>query len=366
MRIVHHSSSLSRSAGGLFYSVSGLTKALAAQGHDVLVVGGADELMDSDRGQWIGVETSPYPLNSGRYGFTHRAITTISAFRPDILHVHGIWSAGSIYARLTAARGTPVVVSPRGMLDPWILARKRRVKALHGLLFERPVLRRGYLHALNSSELQSATAYLPGIEQRAFVIPNGVPATEPARRGPERSGVLYLGRLHEKKQTLELARLWADAPQLQNIQLTIAGWGDADYEGRLKHLAESAPNVRFVGSLYDAAKQEALDRAQFFILPSLSEGLPMAVLEAIQHGCIPLITDQCNLPELFKDDIAIRIDSGLGDLVPVVTAAHDLPARILEARSEAARAYSERYLWSSIAAQMSMQYERILREKAQP
>jgi glycosyltransferase involved in cell wall biosynthesis len=361
MRVLHYVASLTRSAGGLHTAVTGLTSALAGVGVDVVVAGTADEFVDDVR-NWRVSQTVPV---SNGYQHVGQFFSVVRRTAPDLIHIQGIWGPISMFG-LAASFRAPVVVSPHGMLDPWILSRRPRLKALHGLLFERPVLRRGYLHALNTSELQSATAYLPGIEQRAFVIPNGVPATEPGRHGPERSGVLYLGRLHEKKQTLELAQLWAGAPQLQNIQLTIAGWGDVDYEGRLKHLAESAPNVRFVGSLYGAAKQEALDRAQFFILPSLSEGLPMAVLEAIQRGCIPLITEQCNLPELFKDDIAIRIDSGLGDLVPVVTAAHDLPADILEARSEAARAYSERYLWSSIAAQMSLQYERILREKAQP
>ena len=359
MKIAHYSTFLSRSAGGLFYSVSGLSKAQADAGLDVVVVGGADEFFEQDKGQWGPVPLMTNDLVLGNYGLSARAMKQLATFQPDLSHVHGIWSAASFDARAFSLVGVPVVVSPRGMLDPWILARRPTVKRVHAALLERPALSRAHIHALNQSEYESVVKYLPRAATRTFVVPNGVEATVGSGH-TERSGVLYIGRLHSKKQVIELARLWRSSDQLQATMLTIAGWGDHDYELELAATVEGAQNVRFVGPLYGEAKSRALSSARFSILPSLSEGLPMAVLEGLQHGAIPIITDQCNLPELFDAGVAFQIKTDLSDLEAVALAATRLSGDGADAMSQSGVAFSQRYLWSTIARRMHTQYESII------
>ena len=48
-------------------------------------------------------------------------------------------------------------------------------------------------------------------------------------------------------------------------------------------------------------------KADAFILPSRSEGLPMAVLEAWSHGLPVLMTKECNLPEGFSAAAALPL-----------------------------------------------------------
>lgn len=358
MRIVHYSTSLSRSAGGLYYSVSGVAKAQAQLGAEVVVVGGADEHFERDRSAWGDVAVRPFPFRFGRYGLDPSVATALKKLAPDILHVQGIWSAASAYGSLAVSQGVPVVVSPRGMLDPWILSRKPAVKRVHSALFERPMLKRAYVHALNDSERDSVAAFMPEVAERTFVLPNGVDEIAPGAETSNRSGTLYLSRVHPKKQTLELIRAWSALPE--TARLTIAGWGDVDYEQQVAQAAAATRNVNFVGSLYGDAKARAFEAARFFILPSLSEGLPMAVLEALQHGCVPIVTDACNLPELFRDDVAIRMQPDFTDFPAVMTRALAMSQPEFAARSAAARDYSRRYLWSEIARAMLAQYEAIL------
>lgn len=362
MKVAHYSTFLSRSAGGLFYSVSGLTKAQAEAGLDVVVVGGADRHFEHDKPQWAHVPLRPHALERGGYGLSGGAIKEIAKSKPDLIHVHGIWTAASFYARAFSAVGVPVVMSPRGMLDPWILARRPTVKRIHAALLERPALRKAHVHALNKSEYDSVLSYMPHTAGRTFVIPNGIGEAMDEQE-TDRNGVLYIGRLHPKKQVIELARLWRTSTQLQGIMLTIVGWGDAAYEKELSSTVQGAANVRFVGPLYGEAKDSALSSAQLFILPSLSEGLPMAVLEALQHGVVPIITDQCNLPELFDAKVALRIETNLGDAEDVVSTAIQLGESELGALSKAGREFSRRYLWSTVAQQMQAQYESILEQR---
>lgn len=360
MKVMHYSASLSRSAGGLHFSVSGLSKALAERGVDVRVVGGADEHFAADSHIWGTVSLHPHPLRWGRYALDPHVLSQIRRHKPDLLHIQGIWSAASIYGRIAALMNIPIVVSPRGMLDPWILARRPVMKAVHAALFERPMLRRAHLHALNDTEESAAAAFMPSLRGRIFVVPNGIPPADTPASEPQRQGALYIGRLHPKKQVQELAMHWRGCPSLAGQQLIIAGWGERAYEEQVRAVADAAPNVNFVGPLYGEAKMAALRKARFFILPSLSEGLPMAVLEAIQYGCIPVITDACNLPKLFRDGIALRIAADFGDFASVMTAALAMPETEMRRLSAAGRSHARRYLWSTVAARMQAHYERIL------
>jgi glycosyltransferase involved in cell wall biosynthesis len=360
MKVAHYSTFLSRSAGGLLYAVSGLCKAQVTAGANVVVVGGYDEYFPQDREQWGDVPIHSHSLALGSYGFSTAAFAKLAKAKADLIHVHGIWSASSLYARVFSRVGVPVVVSPHGMLDPWILSRRAWVKNIHGAMLERPTLRRAHIHALSQSERESVGAYMSEARKRIFVIPNGTDAIADSEGAVQRSGVLYLGRLHAKKQVVELARLWAKSQRLQGTTLTVAGWGERPYEAELAAAVAGADNVKFVGALTGEPKARALRSARFFILPSLSEGMPMAVLEALQYGVIPIITDHCNMPELFAAKLALRIESDLTDLDPIVGAVIRSPADELDAMSAAGRQFSRRYLWSTTAEQMLTQYEEIL------
>jgi len=357
MRVTFYSTSITRSAGGIFTAVQGLASALAALGVEVDVVGGADQYFDEDKHAWKGVNLHSHPLNS-KYGWSSAAIRLIEATRPDLLHVHGIWTAASIYGTVRALQGKRVVVSPHGMLDPWILSRKRAVKRLHAALLERPMLKRAYIHALNKGERSAIGNFQPGAEKRTFVIPNGIPPVDHVKTGGKREGALFVGRLHEKKQPSGLIKAWRASPALASVHLTIAGWGNPAYEREVRAQAQEASNVTFVGPVFGKSKEAALRKARFFILPSLSEGLPMAVLEALQHGAIPIITDECNLPELFAEKLALRIEANFSDFTDVVSSAFNrTDADELSARG---MKYAERYHWTNIANSMLLAYRSVL------
>lgn len=362
MKILFYSASLSHSAGGLYNSVSGLAKALKAAGIDIRVAGGADEFFEQGKSIWGDVPIYPYDQPAVTYGLRLKGLTDLREIRPDIVHIHGIWAATSIYGRAATLLGIPTVVSPRGMLDPWILARRPLIKRVHASLFERPMLRRAFLHALNEAESSASAAFMPSLADRIFVVPNGIPeAVLPQGQMPKR-GALFLGRLHSKKQTLELIRAWENLGANAE-RLTVAGWGDENYQAAVTAAAAGATHVEFVGPVHGESKSAALRRAQFFILPSLSEGLPMAVLEALQHGCIPIITDACNLPELFRDGIALRLEADFSNFSEVMNGAIAMPDSEKRQRSIAAAQYAGHYLWPNLAQRMIEQYERILKAK---
>ena len=66
-------------------------------------------------------------------------------------------------------------------------------------------------------------------------------------------------------------------------------------------------SVVFLGPQFGAEKSECYRACDAFILPSLSEGLPMTVLEAWSYAKPVLMTAECNLPEGFAAGAAVRI-----------------------------------------------------------
>jgi poly(glycerol-phosphate) alpha-glucosyltransferase len=358
MRIVHYSTRLGRSAGGLYHSVSGLARAMAGLGAEVVVAGGCEIGFAEERQVWDKLPLLTHPLGRGRYGFSLAMQAEIARLKPDILHIHGIWSAGSIHGRLAPNR-TKVIVSPRGMLDPWILARRPWLKRPHAALFERPMLGRAHLHALTEHEAAAALHYMPALAGRVFTEPNGVePPTATAVK--ERRGALYLGRLHEKKQVLPLMDAWER--HAKHTLLTIAGWGDPAYEAEVAARCKNRKRVRFVGALAGEDKVRALSSASFFILPSLSEGLPMAALEAISHGCVPILTEACHLPKLYAEEVALRMEMDFSDFPPIIAQMEAMSEDERTLRSARARQAARPFFWPGIARSMLDHYARILEE----
>ncbi|MFN3687623.1 glycosyltransferase family 4 protein [Salinarimonas sp.] len=118
--------------------------------------------------------------------------------------------------------------------------------------------------------------------ERVAIVPNYVDtdlfAPDPSRaRAPRR--ILFVGRLEPQKNLPALVR----AAAIADAELEIVG------EGLLRAsietlAAEVGARVRFLGALPNAALPERLREASLFVLPSLYEGHPKTLLEAMSAG----------------------------------------------------------------------------------
>jgi glycosyltransferase involved in cell wall biosynthesis len=202
--------------------------------------------------------------------------------------------------------GRPYLISPHGMLDPWITARGRWKKALARAGYERASWRAAdTLHALTVDEAQDIER--ESRRSEIVVIPNPGPAVSAQRAAGRTLHVAYIGRIHPKKNLAALVAGWRQAALPDGCRLTIAGWGEPQDVADLRRtIGPSSENIHFAGPIYGAAKQALLRDARFTILPSLSEGLPMAVLEGWAAGTPAIMTQACHLPEGFTSGAALR------------------------------------------------------------
>ena len=317
MRVGFLVSSVSRKAGGLFQSVRGLAKAMASTNANVRVFGIRDEQSAVDLQEWRPLSVQTFRPQLRAWGYSNQLVPAMLDADLDILSVHGLWKYCSVGShRWHRKTDRPYVVHPHGMLEPWALRNAMWKKRAAALLYENQHLREAAcLRALSEAEAESIRSY--GLRNPICVIPNGVDLPDLKESSTARSQsdirktLLYLGRLHPKKNISNLIRAWNETFNSQRGNgdrwvLAIAGWDQGGYESELKRIAIGT-SVVFLGPQFGADKSECYHACDAFILPSLSEGLPMTVLEAWSYAKPVLMTPECNLPEGFQANAALRI-----------------------------------------------------------
>jgi len=378
-------SGITRSAGGIFYAVSSLCKALVRQDVSVSVIGWGKTELQEDLEAWGDVPISSYkgygPLRSS---LAIRRLLINSAV--DLVHQHGIWLDDQ-WAALQWQKNTgrPVVISPHGMLDPWAVRHSVWKKKLVGWLFANESLRKSAcIHALCQSEAEAVRAY--GLKNPIAVVPNGVVLPDFDRstcnfqRPSRRRRLLFLGRIHPKKGLKELIEAWSMAlgPWATEWELIIAGWDDGGHLDGLKKQAtslgihwsvdelvsgpcQSFSVLHFLGPRFGEEKDALLRSVDAFILPSFSEGLPMSVLEAWSYGLPVIMTPQCNIPLGFDLGAAIQIapdKSSIAEGLRQFLAVSEDERKAMGQRGR--RMVEEQFTWEKVAEDMCHVYKWVL------
>ena len=320
MRLAILLPSVSRDGGGVSEAGRLHCHALADKA-DVVVHAINDPHAKDDIAAWPNVPIRLHRVfGTRKYAFAPTMLFSLLKDRPDVVHVHGVWQfhclAVFIWHLLT---GKPYVVTPHGMLEPWIRARSPGLKKLVSRLYQDRFLRRcAAFQILTGKEQENVQEYLSG--QTAAIIPNYVPPAQPSAERPQwwdarfegRDIYLFLGRIHEKKGCLELLTAWQLACErsagfMRKSVLVFGGWIDGlrGFETAVDAAASSGGDVIYAGPQYGAEKHATLASASFFLLPSKSEGLPMTVLEAWAYRIPVLMSRECNLPEGFDKRAAV-------------------------------------------------------------
>lgn len=297
MKTVHLTGSISRLAGGPYNSVRHLCKGLCVEGVDSGVISLHDKYSDGDAESWAPVEPRLFDAwVPSSYGYTPEISNALRENSADLVHAHGLWMYMSLAAFLNRlSNGTPYVLSPRGMLEPWARQHHKRRKDIVWTLWEkRAIAGAAVLHATAESEAESIRQ--AGAMNPIAMIPNGIelPKTrgtiESASSRPRRA--LYLSRMHPIKGLPLLLEAWG-ALRPKEWVLRIAGYGDPAYESevrqKVRDLGLSEREVEFVGRVDGEDKWATYYASDLFILPSYSENFGIAVGEAMACG-LPVIT----------------------------------------------------------------------------
>lgn len=285
---------IGQGSGGVEKAVEELSTRLVLRGHDVTVFC-RTRYNPSRANEYKGVRLVNLPAIYTKHleAITHSFLAASWATRHfDVVHVHAVGPAlTSLIPRFGRRKVVATVHAMDWRREKWgpfaravlALGARAAVAFPHRTI----VVSRG-LQNYFREQLRTETVF----------IPNGV--TPDARRPIDRlrrfgvqgnDYLLFLGRLVPEKG----CHLLISAFRQTNLSCRLLVAGDTshtdEYLAALRRAAQGDNRIIFTGPLFGEDKEEAYSNALGLVFPSLLEGMPIVLLEAMVLGCPVLCSD---------------------------------------------------------------------------
>ncbi len=324
MKILHILSQKPEATGSGIY-ITAMIKNAAAHGHENHLIAGVPrdfkpdpEILGTESYSFVRFEGGdlpfeipgmsdimPYPsrrfrdltgeeLLLYRKVFRDRIRESVEVFRPDIIHSHHLWIVTALTRREFPR--IPVVSTSHGS----DIRQFRNCRDLRGPVEEECGKLQRVMALSGAQKEEIASLYgIPGerisvtgagFSTRLFT-PGKKPVTPPVK-------IVYGGKLSNAKG---LPWMMKALSRLRDIpwELDMIGSGRGDEKRGIITLGEElGKSIRFRGLLPQRELAEIMKASHIFILPSLFEGLPLVVLEALAAGCRVVVTKLPGVREL--------------------------------------------------------------------
>jgi glycosyltransferase involved in cell wall biosynthesis len=364
--------------------VSGLAEELVRMGHEVTVVTSnldltssldvdcdGDRLIDGVRVRYFRVKpVLPFMSQTG-----------ITVFGPEF----NVWLCreGELFdvfdsqiafcwgnracSRFATRQRSVYLYHQRANLDPVRLSRGWLKKYAYITLIEWQVMRRAdALIAL--TEHEAASFRRLGLSNRIEVVPNGIDPNF-GRNGGDLTGslvreclrklgddlvFLFMGRIHTTKGCdLFVEAFCQCAEYVPGIQAVLTGPDEQGLVDSLRARVSAAgleKRFHYLGAVQGSDKISVLRRCDCFVLPTLSEGMSMAILEALVCGSPVLTTPGAYFDEITRVGAGEVVERSTEALVSGMIRICQRGRSGLRAMGEKGRQFVlENYCWANVA-----------------
>jgi len=285
--------------GGTEIATYDLAEHLARRGHEIHIITSLDkgQLKESyERGFYIHRVFKPKIKNIGILIFWINALKILQEIDADIVHAQSLGNAipAVIYKKI---KKIPYTVWGQGLdvnMPGWFI--KKTAKTC---LANADAIIALSDNMKNTMQLMS--------DREVVVIPNGIDLTKydegQRKQRTHRKTIIYVGRLHAVKGVQYLLEaMSAVHRKVPQAELVIVG--DGNERAALETLTDQLgirECVKFVGMVPHEQVTDWMYNADIFVLPSISEGFPLVVLEAMACGLPVVATRVGVLPEIIED-----------------------------------------------------------------
>lgn len=358
MKVVHFIAGIDKKEGGTSEYMRLLGSELKNHIEIIVATGKSDNPIDIKGVRVKFFETSVFRWFSMLKEFR----TFLLAEKPDIVHINGVWSPQNWgFQKKAQELGIEVILSPHGMLEPWIMAQNSWKKKLGLFLYQRKAVQRAkFLHT--TAEMEALNIQYLGFKTPIHIIPNGIDLNDikGMKKQYGTKKMVFLSRIHPKKGVELLLEAWRNS-NTDGWLLEIAGNGDHNYISSLSQSAQDLKNVNFVGAKYGQEKWDFLKSGDVMILPTHSENFGIVVAEALAIG-VPVVTTQGTpWEDLEIHECGWWIDLSVLNLEKMIAKIINTPAGELESMGKKGRRLvTEKYEIRSVACKMKELYKKTL------
>lgn len=361
--IVHYIPSIERSSGG----VGGYLQVLS---HDlgkhvelhVVTHHSADEL-EIENAQIHYIDGRLSHLFQARRQFR----SLLEAVKPDVVHVNSCWEVLCSYTVFWAkGMGYPVVITPHGMLEPWVIQRNYLKKKLPALcLYQKRSLRMADA-LIATAESEKENLLKLGYNRHVDVVQTGivVDGIRMKQDWQRHKTIMFLALLRPNKGADLLVKAVSELKtELKGYHVIIAGSGDPVYVNTLKRLVSDLgleEMVMFTGAIYGEDKWSLYRETDIFVLPTLNENFGIVVAEALACGTPVITTKGAPWRDLVERNCGWWIGRDVESLVAAMRSFLSLNEEELESMGRNGRMLvEEKYSSKRMAEEMLGLYKRL-------
>jgi glycosyltransferase involved in cell wall biosynthesis len=288
--------------------------------------------------------------------------------RVDLLHIN-LASQGSAYRKIILAflswrLGVPYIVHLHsGRFDRFWASAPAKIAAGIDWMF----IHSDAIVVLGDHWARVVSGRLPQVRAKLHVLPNGTPAVDRSTRMSQpKVNIAFLGKLGENKGTPQLIQALAHLADRKDWSATIAGNGAVAESRTLAGQLGISERIHFPGWIDAAGSHELLRRSDIFVLPSFSEGLPMAILEAFAWGVPVVATPVGSIPEIIDHESnGLLVPAGDVDALERALRRLVQDVGLRERLGEAAaRVHAERYDMAVYIARLMEIWNEVSRNRA--
>jgi glycosyltransferase involved in cell wall biosynthesis len=241
--------------------------------------------------------------------------------KDNIFHIHGIWMYPQyIASKIAYKNDIPYLITPHGMLEPWLWESGTLKKKLYfNLMIKKYFSNANILHAITPNEKENLFELFK--HKNIEVIPNSISYNdikilELKERQNIEPYILFVGRLDQIKGIDILIKALYSIND-KKIILKIAGPNSIYKEELVKLIKDLGleSRVEFLGMVSGKEKFQLYRDAWVFVAPSYSEVVGMVNLEAGIMGTPVITTHQTGLYQDWNDNGGILINPDVDELV---------------------------------------------------
>jgi glycosyltransferase involved in cell wall biosynthesis len=291
--------------GGRETHVKALADNLSKDNEVIVFAGSSGRKVTKEVGDYTvyRIPSLPIKLSGGQY---YRVVPdfyrVLKRERVDIMHAHDYGHFTTDVSSLYSMRhGVPFLITIHGHFF-----RENPLKVMK-YVYDRTlgflsVLRAGRIICVSDAQKNEVFDFFGSsrIKRKISVIPNGIHLDGTGGKCAAKGKTVFaMGRMEYRKGFHLLLKA---AQMLKDTSFVIAG-PDAGEAGNLRRqiAACSIDNVLLMDSVSDDEKARLFSEAGVFVIPSLYEGLPTTLLEAMMHGKPVVCSDLPGMRGAVKD-----------------------------------------------------------------
>jgi L-malate glycosyltransferase len=299
--------------GGVSSHTYLLSRELVKKGDEVYVLTYPHpDVKDIDE---VKVETAFAPNIKGLRGLFFfissffKLIGMVRRFNIELIHAHFLLPPGLIGVCVGSLLGKKTAVTAHGS-DIMIQAKK----PVLGNLIKFVLKKADYVMVVNQT-LKEKVLELDINPDKVYITPNAVDVEKfnsqkkklplDVKIGHEKPLILFVGNLVFQKGVKYL--LEAKKLMKTDAKLLIVGDGPLRPELEMKVQKDHISDVVFAGARRDV--DQIMPSADVFVLPSISEGFPITILEAMASGLPVVATNAGGISEVMNKDVGIMVNS---------------------------------------------------------